>query len=438
MKNNLVVNNTGLDHIYINGVPIVEAELDMDDIINRVSRSTSLAVQTDPYFNDKSSAQKLLSEIHTSGSRIITDFLKDAVDDILPVFLPLQRLIPEGVYDTKSSIIETLSQSGDFSWTNPNYGNLFINSIRVKWISGYGDLTFFVDGIELGTITLPKDITVNEYLAYDLSGFLGGYSTHEFSHNENVRSLNSIGVISIVVSNEDSLVYDVQLMADEYDAIGWNKAVLDNGTIAVPALPDSIRIPYLRSSFTWNNIYSVKVTGVLIRRISGEAYVKIDYNDVEGEMHLMDTESYGFALTGDISSIVSTIYYASDDFTYDLIINTELPKEIPSPRVEFDSSWNPGKVIFRWQFIDNRRSDMKLDYTVSTLGNIRVDKNTLDHVKSFLSKAIESYILQEFYYEIGYDKKYMKSKRDYIQNRQQVAYWAKSDTGLKTQYSYGG
>jgi hypothetical protein len=88
---NLIIENTGLDHLYPDGVPIVVLEIVMTDIYKPVARISSLAVQADPYFSKHTAAQKLFSELHGEGDRISNDFLDQAAKDILPVFSPFQR-----------------------------------------------------------------------------------------------------------------------------------------------------------------------------------------------------------------------------------------------------------------------------------------------------------------------------------------------------------
>lgn len=88
---NLIIENTGVDHVYPDGVPIVVLEIVMTDIYKRVARVSSLAILADPYFSKNTAAQKFFSELHPEGDRISNDFLKDAAGDILPVFSPFQR-----------------------------------------------------------------------------------------------------------------------------------------------------------------------------------------------------------------------------------------------------------------------------------------------------------------------------------------------------------
>lgn len=90
---NLIIENTGLDHLYPDGIPIVVLELTITDLFKLAARISSLTVQADPYFNKHTAAQKLFSELHGEGDRITRDFLERGAKDILPVFSPFQRLM---------------------------------------------------------------------------------------------------------------------------------------------------------------------------------------------------------------------------------------------------------------------------------------------------------------------------------------------------------
>ena len=92
---NLIIQDTGQDHIYPDGVPIVELEITISDIFKLAARLSSLTVQADPYFSRNTQAQKIFSELHGEGDRISSDFLEKGAKDIAPVFLPFQRwMIP--------------------------------------------------------------------------------------------------------------------------------------------------------------------------------------------------------------------------------------------------------------------------------------------------------------------------------------------------------
>lgn len=88
---NLIITDTGLDHLYPDGVPVEELILTITDIYAIAARLSSLTVQADPYFADKPAAQKIFSELHGEGNRIANDFLEKGARDILPVFSAFQR-----------------------------------------------------------------------------------------------------------------------------------------------------------------------------------------------------------------------------------------------------------------------------------------------------------------------------------------------------------
>lgn len=88
---NLIIKDTGLDHIYPDGVPIVVLEIVISDIFKLAARVSSLTVAADPYFLKIPGAQKLFSELHGESDRISTDFLEKGARDIAPVFSAFQR-----------------------------------------------------------------------------------------------------------------------------------------------------------------------------------------------------------------------------------------------------------------------------------------------------------------------------------------------------------
>jgi len=88
---NLIITDTGLDHMYPDGVPIVVTEIDISEIFKLAARLSSLTVMADPYFEKMPNARKLFSELHGEGDRISTDFLEKGAKDILPVFSAFQR-----------------------------------------------------------------------------------------------------------------------------------------------------------------------------------------------------------------------------------------------------------------------------------------------------------------------------------------------------------
>ncbi|MDD4971901.1 MAG: hypothetical protein PHT07_20945 [Paludibacter sp.] len=87
----LIIKDTGIDHLYPDGMPIVELELAIADIFKLAARLSSLTVQADPYFAAIPTAKKLFSELHGEGDRISSDFLEKGARDILPIFSPFQR-----------------------------------------------------------------------------------------------------------------------------------------------------------------------------------------------------------------------------------------------------------------------------------------------------------------------------------------------------------
>lgn len=88
---NLIIKDTGLDHVYPDGVPIVVLEIVISDIFKLAARLSSLTVQADPYFDKVPTARKLFSELHGESDRITSDFLDKGARDILPVFSAFQR-----------------------------------------------------------------------------------------------------------------------------------------------------------------------------------------------------------------------------------------------------------------------------------------------------------------------------------------------------------
>lgn len=88
---NLIITDTGLDHLYPDGVPIVELEITISEIFALAARLSSLTVNADPYFSKNTFAQKAFSQLHGEGDRITNDFLSDGATDIAPVFSAFQR-----------------------------------------------------------------------------------------------------------------------------------------------------------------------------------------------------------------------------------------------------------------------------------------------------------------------------------------------------------
>jgi hypothetical protein len=419
-KNNLQIVNTGLDHCYINGIPIVEAEIDINTVYEKVARLSSIAVQADPYFNRHTNAQKIFSELHGEGDRISRDFLEEGAKDLRSIFIPFQRLIPEGVFDAQAYVDEYINVSGNQTWNNPEPTNLFIDNLYLSWVAGFGDITIIVNGNTLGTVTLPEQGgVVNNFLAYDLAGYLGGIAgtLSNFDHSENIRNNNIATTIELVVSNaSQDFAYTYQVNGSKYNAIGWVKALVAAGDVQLPSINDNIRISYLITEHTWENRNKVKVTGVTLKHRSGSADVTISKDSVAGTTRTLDNttvgDDYFEDIADDVGAISVGIENASDEFSYDMVINTLVPKVLPSPRFEFDSLWNEGKIIYRYQNMDTRIE--KLNYTSETLRDIRVDPNTFDEVLN-----------------LEYAVKYKNSRAD-------AKFWVRSEKGLQTQYHYAG
>ena len=88
---NLIIKDTGVDHLYPDGVPIVVLEITITDILKLAARLSSLSVMADPYFEKIPTAKKLFSELHGEGDRITFDFLEKGARDVAPAFSPFQR-----------------------------------------------------------------------------------------------------------------------------------------------------------------------------------------------------------------------------------------------------------------------------------------------------------------------------------------------------------
>lgn len=445
MENNLIVKNTGLEHLYINGVPIVDATINMADVYKKVARISSLAVQADPYFMKFPGAMKIFSESHGEGDRITRDFLEEGARDVLPVFQSMQRWIPEGVYDAEDVNYEFPGNTSDFEWTNPKEGVNSVVSINACTVKGSGDLTFYANYIELGTISLPTiQGGTDSYIAYDIAAYLGGeeLSYIRNCYTESLRNVNKALLIEARVTNaSDDFEYDIIIKTIEYDGVTWNKALLAEGDVKLPSIIDNVPISFLSKSFTWNSANALNVYGVTLKKISGYANITINTNAATGTQFYFGGDQAGesfSAATEAITSVSILVEDASDDFCYDLAIETSIYDPLPSPRFEFDSSWNPNDIIYRWQLMDTRLADQKNNYTSETLRDIRIDTNTISNVRKYLADALKDYVLKELYRAIGYDKKYIDYNRSYNKNRQEVAFWAKNDKSLQTQYNYAG
>lgn len=443
MANNLQVINTGLDHLYLNGVPIVELSVDISDVFKKVARISSLAVNADPYFSNHRESQKVFSESHGEGDRISRDFLEEGAKELRSMFTPFQRLIPEGSYDCRTFEEVFVGNTTDVQWDNPGKLNIeddvYVDAVHVKVTSGSGDIQFLVNGVALGVVSLPVSNGVSEFLSYDLSGYLGGYGRiSSYEHTENLRGKRADREVELWVANESSdFVFDYKITGTRYNGISWIKALSEIKDVKLPSSADNICVNYLKTSFIWRNVGSVMVTGVSLKHVSGSADVSISNGDVIGNYVALDKNTIGEDYANEIKHITSisiNVRDASDDFCYHLTVNTVIPIVVPSPRFEFDSGWNKGKIIYRYQNMDTREN--KLDYTSETLRDVRVDPNTFDEVEKYVSDSLKNYILKELYAAIGYDKKADEYSRKYEHSRMQAKFWLRSEKGLKTQYMY--
>ena len=432
------ISNTGLEHIYINGVPIVEAEITIADIYKKVARVSSLAVMADPYFNKHTNAQKLFSEFHGEGDRLTKEFLEEGAREVLPVFQSLQKWIPEGVYDVKNVDYSFTGKTADFEWNNPKYpGANTLLSIQVCCTKGNGDVTFYVNYVQLGTVTLPESTGSDEtFFTYDLSAWLGGtgITYNNYCYLQNLRNANLPDLVEVKVSNASpDFEYDVVIKTIEYDGITWVKLLSNASDVKIPTVRDNILVNYLYQSFSWANTSQLRVYGVTINKLAGNAYATINTNLGAGTKRYIGATSCGEEFSEETTAIESVevvIEDASEDFRYALVIEIGVPDLVPSPRFEFDSSWNSGKIIYRWQNMDTRTEEYKLDYTSNTFFDTRIDTNIFDNVRKYLKDALEDYVLMMLYQAIGYDKKHNEYKKSYILNRQYIAYWVKQDLSL--------
>ena len=101
---------------------------------------------------------------------------------------------------------------------------------------------------------------------------------------------------------------------------------------------------------------------------------------------------------------------------------------------ELNSAENPGKIIYRYQFMDNRPEDQKLNYTSETDRYTKKDIGNIVHGKKYLEDAIESKVMFELYQAIMYLNKMALYEKAYINNRRHAAFWFKNE-GLLTQYN---
>lgn len=247
---NLPIINTGVDHLYPNGVPVAESLVLINAVYKKVERRTSLAVLADPYFTKMPAVAKQFSELHSGSNRIAEDFMMEGLSDIMPIFTPMQRWMHSGA--------------------------------------------------------LVDDATVENqtFLAFNLSSFLGGSSPSQSS---------------------------------------------------------------------------------------GARYLNFELGSTYGENGIV----YKF---------------------------------------EYNSLINPGFIVVRWLIQDTRTENFVDNYTSITNIDIRNDLNMVANVNKYLKDALAEYILAQFYRTIGYDKKYLDHKKEYESNRRLIAFWAKNDTSLQTQY----
>jgi len=269
MKNNLAIINTGLDHVFLNGIPIVELAFTIEDILREVGRVTSLAVQADPYFNDKTNAQKLFSEIHGSSERTAMDFILRAAKDISPIFIPFQRQIPEGVPATKAVEYALSGAETLLTWPNPLPSSSLVTEIQLNCTAEAGDLDVIVNGSVVDTISL---------------------SVGSPKQTISIQGFNYVTSIELDPSNVVAgFKYDVTIKTSQFNAIGWVQALTKTGDVLLPASKDDIRISNLKIGYTWTTLDQlIKVTGAFVRLNSGSAYVTVVRNGVAGDGKLFN------------------------------------------------------------------------------------------------------------------------------------------------------
>lgn len=540
---NLFAQNTGLDDLYINGVPIEEISIDIKEVFSLAARISSLASETDPYIAKFPLNIRQRFQLHGNGDRITTDFLKVGAEDILPVFQSLQRWIPEGEFGGKEVTVIDALIDGDDTWTaNDNVET--VKEVNINFVSGYGYVTVYANETKLGTFQIDETNTVGQeslrganqdvselrfvklgisdgwYIPtiselgemqtslYDLGygGFNnGGYwSSTEvdvndaylwfFEEGENgydnkdadfkvrlaikilddgystgslitvfgenlwvwkiedgyaycVREFDESGLYTwsnnILSELNELFSYGVEIPTIERDGISWRQALIAAGAVGFPTKPEILTIYNLLDSYSWNNTNCIKAYEVTCKHESGSADIDVIVNGtVMGSTYTLEEGERNDDLRGsydDISNISIDVTNKSEDFKFSLIINVGVADKLPSPRFEFDSVWNPGKVIYRFQNMDTRASDKKLNYTSDTYKDTVVDTNNFSNVRSFLLEGLKNHILYKLYESVGHDKREFKYRKLYENNRRDVAYWIKNNGNLQTQYhGYAG
>ena len=154
----VIDSTTGIVYLYPDGIPIFEASVLMSDIVKFVARKTSLSAMTDPFFARMTSEQKKMIELHGEGSRIFGDFLELGAGDILPVFQPLQRLMPH-FKDENDDTIESYEYD---TVTNPG-----------KIIYRWQNMDTRIEGMEHNFTNMTKvDIVVDTNIVRNVNRYL--------------------------------------------------------------------------------------------------------------------------------------------------------------------------------------------------------------------------------------------------------------------------
>lgn len=158
--------------------------------------------------------------------------------------------------------------------------------------------------------------------------------------------------------------------------------------------------------------------------ISGKSVEQKEFSELHGEGDRI-TKDFLSDAAGDILPVFQSMqrWMGIDD--------TILP-------YEFDTAANPGLIIYRWQIMDTRLENQKYNYTSETLIDIRTDLTNVRNVLKYAKDALRDYVLKELYDAMDHPQKSKKYFKGYEQNRSYVAFWAKSDLSLQTQYRYAG